>query len=165
MNYSLRRKLLQMLAKDQALRKKGIDTSSLDRENVIILKQILQQYGWPTYQLVGKKGAYAAWIIVQHADSSLAFQKYCLTLLQRALHQSQANPIHLAYLTDRILVHKGKKQLYGTQFYLDKKGIFRPRPIIQKATLDQRRLKMGLRSFKEYTLEMEKVYSQFRHSQ
>ncbi len=164
MNYPLRKKLLQMLASDQDVRRTGVDTSSVDQENVVSFKRIIKHYGWPTYRLVGKKGAHAAWLLVQHADFSLPFQKHCLVLLQHALDQRQANPMHFAYLTDRILVHEGKKQRYGTQFYLDKNGIFRPRPITQEATLDQRRLRMGLRPFKEYMLEMKKVYSQFGHT-
>lgn len=153
---------MQMLVKDQDLRRKRMNTFSVDRENLLALQQIIQKHGWPTYLLVGKKGAHAAWILVQHADSSLSFQKHCLVLLRHALDQNQANPMHLAYLTDRILVHQRKKQLYGTQFYLDKNRVFRPRPIAQETTLDQRRLKMDLPPFKKYLAAMKRIYSQFR---
>lgn len=36
-------------------------------------------------------------------------------MLQQAVQTGKANGWHLAFLTDRILMNQGKKQIYGTQ--------------------------------------------------
>ena len=57
---------------------------------------------------------------------------------------------NIAYLKDRVLVNNGKKQLFGTQFYTNKKGIFGPRPIKDIKNLNKRRKEYGLPPFSEY---------------
>jgi hypothetical protein len=61
-------------------------------------------------------------------DHDVKFQEYCLNLMKNA-SDGDVLKKQIAYLTDRILVNTGKKQLYGTQFYLNKKGVYGPRPI------------------------------------
>ena len=62
-----------------------------------------------------------------------------------------------AYLTDRVLVADGKKQLYGTQFH-DVKGKMEPQPIEDEASVDKRRKEMGLSTLAEYRKIIEEVY-------
>ena len=62
----------------------------------------------------------------------------------------------VAFLTDRVLVNKGMSQIYGTQFYVDKNGKIIPKPIFNFPHLDDRRKIMGLGSFKEYIIEIER---------
>jgi len=50
----------------------------VDAENAGRLGEIVERHGWPTYSLVGKNGANAAWLLVQHADLSPKFQRRCL---------------------------------------------------------------------------------------
>ena len=56
-----------------------------------------------------------AWLLVQHADADVKFQRRCLDLMAR-LPKGEVSISNLAYLTDRVLLAEGKKQLYGTQF-------------------------------------------------
>ena len=49
-------------------KKFGDTMGRIDQENTERLVLIVEQYGWPTSTLVGKDGAIAAWILVQHAD-------------------------------------------------------------------------------------------------
>lgn len=86
-----------------------------DRENTARLRTIVQQYGWPTYDMVGRGPSNSAWLIVQHADRNPMFQIRCLPLLKRAVDEGQANPSNYAYLYDRVQVATGEKQLYATQ--------------------------------------------------
>src|SRR5205085_1172028 len=72
--------------------------------------------GWPGKSLVGVDGANAAWLLVQHADQGRAFQKRCLPLLEAAVKKGEATGVQLAYLSDRVRVGAGEKQVYGTQF-------------------------------------------------
>lgn len=60
----------------------------------------------------------------------------------------------VAYLIDRIRVNKGKKQMYGTQFFVNKNGKFVPRPIYNKKDLNKRRKDVGLGSFASYKGKM-----------
>jgi len=95
-------------------------------------------------------GAFAAWLLVQHADADPEFQAYCLELMKDAYESGEVRGQDLAYLTDRVLVNQGKKQLYGTQFWTPPGGKIQPRPIEDEAKLDERRSKMGLGLFAEY---------------
>jgi hypothetical protein len=52
------------------------------------------------------------------------------------------------------LVNEGKKQLFGTQFYKNKKCIFRPRPIRDMKNLDKRRKKYGLPPFSDLNMRL-----------
>jgi len=93
-----------------------------------LLKKIIKEIGWPVISKVGKEASQAAWLVAQHADHDVKFQEYCLNLMKNA-SDGDVLKKQIAYLTDRILVNTGKKQLYGTQFYLNKKGVYGPRPI------------------------------------
>lgn len=79
------------------------------------LKQIVQEQGWLSDDKVSKQGELYAWLIVQHSDNDVEFQKLCLKLLKELPKTKERNQ-HIAYLTDRILVNEGKSQIYGTQF-------------------------------------------------
>jgi len=59
--------------------------------------------------LVGKKASQGAWLIAQHADHDLKFQKKCLKLLAEKLKIKKVEPRNFAYLTDRVLVNSRQK--------------------------------------------------------
>src|ERR1044072_3080139 len=63
----LRDELLAMMAEDQKERT-GQGGTIDDTERTARLKEIIDEHGWPTYALVGKKGEDAAWVLAQHAD-------------------------------------------------------------------------------------------------
>ena len=151
-----------MFKNDQKMRKSEKWNSKIDLENTKRLKEIIIEYGWPTFELVGKEGSYAAWLIAQHADHDLKFQKKCLQLIKQAVNNSEVEKSCVAYLSDRVLVHERKKQLYGTQFYTNKKLVFGPRPIIDLKNLDKRRKKMNLEPFNEYKKRMHKNYNKWK---
>lgn len=153
MNQKLKNNLLEMAEEDQEMREKAQTKGKINREvdikNAKKLKRIIEQYEWPGESLVGEKGANAAWLIAQHADHDLDFQKECFKLLREAVQKGEAAPSNLAYLQDRILVNEREKQLYGTQFR-KKNGKLKPYPISKPESLDERRKKMNLSSFEEY---------------
>ena len=90
-----------------------------------------------------------AFLLVQHADADKEFQKKCLELLKEAVAKKQALPTDYAYLTDRVLVGEGKKQLYGTQL-MPKDGKLVPQPIEDEANVDARRKELGLPPLADY---------------
>lgn len=159
-NKKLAEKIIKLAKSDQITRKRfrksGEWNSKVDFDNTKIIKEIVAKYGWPTIRLVGKKASQFAWLLVQHADHNLAFQKRCLALIKKAYTQDpkSVDLKNIAYLTDRVLVHMGKKQLYGTQLRILKTGSV-PLPIEDKKNLDARRQSMGLIPFYEYRLMAE----------
>jgi hypothetical protein len=90
---------------------------AVDAENTNWFKTVLDGSGWPGRSLVGDEGARAAWLLAQHADHDLDFQRRCLMLLEQAVHDRQADAAHWAYLVDRVRCAEGRPQLYGTQFW------------------------------------------------
>lgn len=174
-NEELRRELRAMFAKDQKTRIAGtkamgdagfsfdsptsnmspqlawvmmreqLKMSLVDAANRKRLKEIIKEHGWPGKTLVGGDGAKAAWLLVQHADADVNFQRECLRLMEAA-PEGEVSPKDVAYLTDRVLVNEGKKQRYGTQMGMK----LEPRPIEDPANVDKRRAEMGLPPLAEY---------------
>ena len=108
-----------------------------DSINLVKMKTIIGQYGWPTSDIVEKKGEQYAWLIVQHADKDLHFQKLVLKKIKHAAKNRKTDWTYYMLLKDRIRVGSGKKQLYGTQ--LDNNGI--PLEIKNPKKLSVRRAK------------------------
>ncbi len=114
------------------------------------IRNIVNEYGLPTISRVGKRGETAAWLLIQHCDTDVRFQKRCLNRAREAVKRKDFSPEHMAYLTDRVRVNLGMPQLYGTQFHRNKVGKLIPRPIEDKKGLDARRLAFGMATFEEY---------------
>lgn len=129
-----------------------------DADNTAWLKGVVEEHGWPTYSLVGKEAAGAAWLLVQHADADPKFQRKCLDLMAK-LPEGEVSKSNVAYLTDRVLLAEGKKQLYGTQFTTTD-GKLAPRPIEGEANVDARRAAIGLPPLAEYVKRMEEEYGE-----
>lgn len=131
--------------------------AKIDTDNRDWLKGVIDKTGWPGEARVGKDGAHAAWLLVQHADADRPFQKRCLELLEKAVAAKDAAVVDLAYLTDRVLVGEGKKQKYGTQL-TTKDGKLTPQPVEDEAKLDERRKALGLQPMAEYIKAAEAMY-------
>jgi hypothetical protein len=125
----------------------------LDLSHTRRMKQIVAKHGWPGESSVGAMGCQAAWLLIQHADHDPEFQKHCLGLLERAVEANEAPASCLAYLTDRIRVGEGQKQLFGTQLH----GSLNPLPIEDEAQVDERRAKVGLPPLSEYIEQIQQA--------
>jgi len=138
-------------------RKCGEWDDKVDFCNTKVMRKVVAKYGWPTIDLVGKRASQDAWLLVQHADHDLIFQKRCLALIKKVyrLNPKFVYLRNIAYLTDRVLIHMGKKQLYGTQLRIQK-GSFVPLPIKDRKNLDNRRRTMNLLPFKAYQKQINK---------
>ncbi|MFO0935993.1 MAG: DUF6624 domain-containing protein [Gemmataceae bacterium] len=144
--------------KNQAALKVAMESlAAIDTENRNWLKERIEKEGWPTISRVGKDGAHAAWLLVQHADSNREFQKECLKKIEVAVANKEAAPIDLAYLTDRVLTGEGKKQRYGTQLKIVD-GKFVVSPVEDEDKLDERRKSLGMPTMAEYLKSAEAMY-------
>lgn len=155
MDKILAKKLVKLAGIDQKMRRQRRRTwkfdVSIDKNNTRELKGIISKYGWPTISLVGKKASNAAWLIVQHADYDIKFQKRVLDLFKKikAENPKNINSQNIAYLTDRILVKEKKKQIFGTQFYWNKQGKLLPFSILNKRNVEKIRKVYNLPILKE----------------
>lgn len=114
------------------------------------LGEIMDEYGWPTAELVGEEAARAAWLIAQHADRQLDVQRLALRLMQQAVSAGTASPRELAFLRDRTLVNEGRKQVYGTQIAGVKDGAPIPWPCEDPQRMDELRAEVGIEPFDDY---------------
>jgi hypothetical protein len=165
---ALQNELLQMEREDQAMRERFIaaldahggdlpmdDPTSLavthvDEVNLPKLKHIFNQDGFPTSDMVGIDGVQAAFLLTTHADDDPLFQAKILKIITPRLRKNEIDGNQFALLTDRVLVHQGKRQRYGTQFE-GRGDQLKPKPIQAEAHVDERRRALGLISMKNYT--------------
>jgi uncharacterized protein DUF6624 len=122
----------------------------IDARNMDRLEEIIRQYGWPGKGLVGEEASKAAFLILQH--SNLTRQEKYLPLLKKAARKGDARPADVAMLEDRVLVRRGKKQVYGTQLRSGPEtgGKLVLEPIEDEKHVDKRRASVGLMPLKEY---------------
>jgi len=158
---SLRRVLLTLRDRDQAPRAEfGArvgDTLyvrqmlSLDSTLAAEMGVILDRYGLPTRSMVGPAGSDAAMLIVQH---SWPLQERVLALAT-AMPPGEVSPEKLGMLEDRVLVHRGKPQRFGTQFTVGSDGVFRFAPVSDTASLETRRSAAGMPPLGQYVCLLE----------
>lgn len=147
----LRDELKQMWKRDQDLVGQWDEQKQVLSENTIGLKEIIDEYGWPTRDMIGKDGVWMAWAIVQHSHD-LEFQKYCLELLQNNLGSYKSEPELYAELYDRICRNTDREQKFG-QAIIEENGIKKFYPIEKESEVDDRRKSIGLDPIKVYANE------------
>lgn len=74
-NKILRRHIENMAQRDQRMRIGGTWNKNVDIENTKKLRAIINKYGWPDANLVGVEASHLAWLIAQHSDHDIKFQK------------------------------------------------------------------------------------------
>ena len=159
-NKRIAEKIIELKNADLTLRDKLVQSGQLSEgyneqmkelhnENAKILNDIIEAFGYPTIDKVGKEANEAAWLVIQHSIGQPQFMKKCAKLLEIAVNESKADSKSLAYLTDRIAVFEGKPQLNGTQFDWDENGVLSPNNFDDLQKVNQRRKSAGLNSLEE----------------
>lgn len=123
------------------------------------LKAIFEKYGYPNYDLVGKKGANNYWLCVQHCDHDLKFQEQVLNGMEKEVKVNKADGKNYAYLTDRVNINSGKPQLYGTQVDW-KDDLAVAKNLEEPEMVNQRRASVGLGTLEEYLAMMNKMHKE-----
>lgn len=145
---TLRDKLIERGVLGEGYHKDMVD---LHNRNAEILNNIMDEISYPTIDKVGEEAHEATWLIIQHAIGRPAFMKKCSKLLEEAVIENKANPLHLAYLNDRIAVHEGRPQLYGSQFDWNEKGELSPQLFDNLTKVNERRQAIGLNTIEDQT--------------
>ena len=155
-NESLRTELLAMREEDLRVRDELVAAGLLGGpyvprmeavhvRNAARLRELIAQYGWPAEDIAGEDGAKAAWFIVQHAVGEPDFQRQGLIHLQTCAAQSRTPAWHAAYLEDRIAMHEGRPQRFGTQWMDDASdGRARPWRLADPEHVNELRMSVGL---------------------
>ncbi len=176
MNKELHDELLAMKHEDQRVLQELVDSGKLGtveyhprikavhERNTARIKGVIEQYGWPGISLVGKEGAEAVWLIVQHAVLDTEFMGSCLELLGEAVRSGEAEGAHLAYLQDRVLTMSGRLQIYGTQHDVDENGTAFPLPMENPEDVDNLRREMGLGTLAEATCRIQELANTIRRN-
>ena len=131
---------------DESLRDEMLE---IDRANTEVLKRFLAVHSWITISKFGAQADHDTWMLVQHADHDVVFQKEMLSKLKKLYSQKETNPTHYAYLYDRVAMHEGRPQRYGTQMNLVN-GELVLHDIEDKEQVDTYRSSVGLPSLEKY---------------
>ena len=119
-----------------------------DSSNLIEIEQIIDQFGWPGTDMVGKKGNKTVWLVIQHADVETQL-KY-LPLFKQSVKEGKTAAVYLALTIDRIAMQQGKKQVYGSQYVRgngdQKYSLY---PIKDEIHVNERRKAVGLGPIEE----------------
>jgi hypothetical protein len=155
-NSTLRQELEDILALDQTHRGANrsapwddvaAEQAAIDQANLAKVERLLRSHEWPRRSQVGDDAALAAFLVIQHAD--VATQERYLPIIQARVAEGEAKPAWLALLTDRILVAKGKPQVYGTQSRVNPKtGVTEAVEIRDPRRVNERRALLGLKPLK-----------------
>ncbi|MTH14691.1 DUF6624 domain-containing protein [Flavobacterium sp. LC2016-01] len=162
----LRKQINAMGIADQKIRYWKIQTSDpallnelqqkindLDFKNLSTAKEILKANGWPKISEIGKDGAHNFWLIVQHADQDIQFQKTALHEMEKLKGTKELDIENYAFLYDRVQCNLNYKQLYGTQVNWTQNGEASSfRAIIKENEVDKRRASLKLLPLKIYAL-------------
>jgi hypothetical protein len=147
-----RKKMLAASRSSEAMH----DVAAIDADNDAWMIKLLQRQGLPTVGQVGERGLGLLWLLVQHADRYPKLQAIALRDFEKRHAAGELPADDLARLTDRVLLHQGKPQLYGTQFDWTS-GKFEPRGVQDSAEIDTNRRQLGLMPLEDYACKMNAV--------
>jgi hypothetical protein len=128
----------------------------IDEANHSWLKADLAANGW--YRIsTSKEADIAAWLMVQHADRDLPFQKEVLSMLEPLVRLGETNSGNYALLFDRVAVNEGHPQRYGSQGSCTGPKQWSPRDTEEPDGVDARREQVGLPSLAAYIAQISRA--------
>ncbi|WP_254574419.1 DUF6624 domain-containing protein [Stenotrophomonas acidaminiphila] len=147
---SLRHALSKARAEGDSARVEELQAkiAEADRENTRKIKQVFDEVGFPTREMVGIDGVSTALLLVQHADEDPEFQKRALTLAEPLMKTRGMSRRQYAMLTDRVALASGHPQIFGTQMMLEN-GTYVLQPTLDLENLDRRRREMALGPYRK----------------
>ncbi|MEO8587894.1 MAG: DUF6624 domain-containing protein [Flavobacteriales bacterium] len=120
-----------------------------DSTNLVVVRSILDKYGWLGADVVGSTGNGALFLVIQHSD--LATQERYLPMIRDAVAEGAAWGSDLALLEDRVLIRQGKRQIYGRQIGQDEeRGAYYLCPLDDARHVDERRAAEWLQPITNY---------------
>ncbi len=123
------------------------------------LIKYFNEYGFLGFDIVGKKGAQNFWLMVQHCDKNINFQKEVLSKMKNEVIKNNASPQNYAFLIDKIKINSNQPQIYGTQVkYNWNTCQAYPQKLKDSLNVNKRRNDIGLKNLEEYLNEMSELH-------
>ncbi len=120
-----------------------------DSTNLIQVESIIKKYGWLGYDKIGSQANTTLFMVIQHSDPLT--QEKSLSIMREAVKKGNAKAKSLALLEDRIALHQGKMQNYGSQIFWSKaNNRYFILPLADPDNVDKRRAEVGLQPISEY---------------
>jgi hypothetical protein len=131
-------------------------TKAIDEPHAKRLTEIFNSIGFPDTAKVGKEGLGAVMTLLQHVPGD-ELRKKSLSGITRAFRNKEIPPMNYANFVDRLRLHQGKKQLYGSNFdFRDGKMVMSPTE--DPKDLARRRAEIGLPTLGEYVQVLKEMY-------
>ena len=145
--------------RDSLMRIYGADSKEYKEQQLIYEKNhiinekkvrtILDNYGWPTTEIIGEQGNWTICNVIQHADNEVRI-KY-LPMMRKAVKEKKLEPRFLVRAEDRIATERGDLQIYGGQMkYYPETKSFNVWPVFDPVNIDKRRAEIGLEPIEEF---------------
>ena len=149
----VRKTLEKVLIEDQKFRNPYIPEkqNAIDRNNTKIVTKIIDSLGWLGKDDIGYDANLALFMVIQHTDKLSTMEKY-LTIMKEEKNSNKVDKRQIAYLTDRVELLNDRKQIYGTQYSIDKNGIKFIDNLINPEKVNERRKSMGMEPVEEYLM-------------
>ena len=137
-----------------------IASSQLDQFLSQQIESIFEKYGFPDIPMVGKSASTTAFLLVQHSNKINKYYK----AVKKCYEQGNVIPQQYALMTDRYLMQKKRRQIYGTQGFINSRikkkydghGIIWPMKDFKH--IDERRKSVGIsKSIEEYAKSIDCV--------
>lgn len=150
-----RREQLPIRARDSLMKIYGAENELVKEQQAIYkknhvinekrIREILDQYGWPTKEMAGEQGNWTICNVIQHADNAVRLEY--LPLMRQAVKDKKLEPRFLVRAEDRIATERGDLQIYGGQMkYYPETKSFNLWPVFEPENIDKRRTAIGLDS-------------------
>ncbi len=125
------------------------DMNHADSINLIQVEYIIEKYGWLGFKEIGSQANTTLFMVIQHSNIT-TWKKY-LPIMKIAVAEGKAKGAHLALLQDRLDLHEGRKQRYGSQVIWSKaNNQYFVLPIENPDNVDTRRADVGLPPLADY---------------
>jgi hypothetical protein len=79
------------------------------------VKEIVDQYGFAGFDLVGERGSSYFWVMVQLSDHNPEFQLEVLGKMKIEVDKENADSRNYGLLLNRVKLNTGQAQIHGTQ--------------------------------------------------
>ena len=168
-NPALRDELLNMEKVDQEERKKCMTgdadsqaqcfvklAETVDSANTKRLEELFDRFGFPNKKMVGAEAVQAFMILLQHTTTD-KLRERSVKPITKAFTAKELTPQDYANFIDRLRLHQGKGQLYGSGFE-SKDGKLVLSKTDDIGNLEKRRRRIGLPPLSEYIQMLKDMY-------
>ena len=130
-----------------------------DSIHLAIVTKILDEKGWVGKDKIGSLANNTFFMVIQHSD--LKTQQKYLPMMRTAVKEGKTEARWLALLEDRVALGEGRKQIYGSQIYLNKKtNKSYVAPLEAPDNVDKRRKEVGLDPLSHYLKQWDLIWNQ-----